>query len=99
LKSSARNCLSAYTAGEMVATPPSARPGFDLNHGYAVSRPSRDSANLRATEAVGRKVGYANKAMCAKPQLETLVWAHMYDDHGAYSDGNSATYLWNIPVP
>src|SRR5262249_51539259 len=29
---------------------------------------------------VGRKVGYANKAMWRVLKLETLVWARMYDD-------------------
>jgi 2-oxo-3-hexenedioate decarboxylase len=29
---------------------------------------------------VGRKVGFANKAMWRVLKLQTLVWAHMYDD-------------------
>ncbi|MGB6027673.1 MAG: hypothetical protein WBG40_20955, partial [Candidatus Sulfotelmatobacter sp.] len=40
-------------------------------------------------KAVGRKVGYANKAMWRVLKLETLVWAHMYEDTVHYSDGNS----------
>jgi len=31
-------------------------------------------------KAVGSKVGYANKLCGARLKLETLVWAHMYDD-------------------
>jgi 2-keto-4-pentenoate hydratase len=41
--------------------------------------------------AIGRKVGYANKAMWRLLKLETLVWAHMYDDTVHHSDNNAAT--------
>jgi 2-keto-4-pentenoate hydratase len=40
---------------------------------------------------VGRKVGYANKAIWRALKLETLVWAHMYDDTVRYAAGNEAT--------
>ncbi len=43
----------------------------------------------RGHRAVGRKVGYANKAMWRVLKLETLVWAHMYNDTVHFSDGNS----------
>jgi len=35
--------------------------------------------------AVGRKIGYANKAMWRALKLDTLVWAHMYDDTVIYA--------------
>src|SRR5262249_56928965 len=31
-------------------------------------------------QTVGVKVGYANKAMWRVLKLDTLVWAHLYDD-------------------
>jgi len=89
--------LSAYTAGEMVATPPSARPGFDLNTAYAVESTLERFRESEGHRAVGRKVGYANKAMWRALKLETLVWAHMYDDTVHYSDGNSATLSLEHP--
>jgi len=36
VKTLARELLSAYETGEMVAIPPSGRPGFDLNTAYEV---------------------------------------------------------------
>jgi 2-oxo-3-hexenedioate decarboxylase len=36
-------------------------------------------------------VGYANKAVWRMLKLETLVWAHMYDDTVHYANDNSAT--------
>jgi 2-keto-4-pentenoate hydratase len=92
----ARELLSAYETGEMVAIPPSARPGFDLNTAYEVEATLKQFREAAGHKAVGRKVGYANKAMWRVLKLETLVWAHMYDDtvHYSdvhYSDRNSAT--------
>jgi 2-keto-4-pentenoate hydratase len=87
----ARELLSAYEAGEMVAIPPSQRPGFDLNTAYAVEAALKQLREAGGHRAVGRKVGYANKAMWRVLKLETLVWAHMYDNTVHYSDRNSAT--------
>jgi len=87
----ARELLSAYEAGEMVAIPPSQRPGFDLNTAYAVEAALKQLREAGGHRVVGRKVGYANKAMWRVLKLETLVWAHMYDNTVHYSDRNSAT--------
>jgi 2-keto-4-pentenoate hydratase len=87
----ARELLSAYETGEMVAIPPSGRPGFDLNTAYEVEAALKQFREAGGHRAVGRKVGYANKAMWRVLKLETLVWAHMYDDTVHYSDRNSTT--------
>src|ERR1039458_1679092 len=87
----AQELLSAYETGQMIAVPPSARPGFDLNMAYEVEAALKRLRAERGHRAVGRKVGYANKAMWRALKLETLVWAHMYDDTVHYSDSNSAT--------
>jgi 2-keto-4-pentenoate hydratase len=86
----ARELLSAYETGHMVAVPPSERPGFDLNAAYEVEATLKRSREAGGHRAVGRKVGYANKAMWRVLKLETLVWAHMYDDTVHYADSNSA---------
>jgi len=91
VESLARELLSAYEAGAMVSVPPSARPGFDLNTAYEVEATLKQFREAGGHRAVGRKVGYANKAMWRVLKLETLVWAHMYDDTVHYSDRNSAT--------
>src|SRR5271169_5003922 len=87
----ARELQSAHEAGQMVAVPPSDRPGFDLNTAYEVEGKLKQFRETAGHRAVGRKVGYANKAMWRVLKLETLVWAHMYDDTVHYSSGNSAT--------
>lgn len=87
----ARELLSAYDTGQIVATPPSARRGFDLNKAYEVELSLKQSREAAGHRTVGRKVGFANKAMWRVFKLETLVWAHMYDDTVHHNDGNSAT--------
>jgi 2-keto-4-pentenoate hydratase len=86
----ARELLSAHETGQMLANPLSERAGFDLNTAYSVEARLKQLREAAGHKAVGRKVGYANKAMWRVLKLETLVWAHMYDGTVHYSDGNSA---------
>ncbi len=87
----ARELLSAYEMGTTIAVRPSERPGFDLDAAYAVERRLKQFREEQGHKSVGCKVGYANKAMWRVLKLETLVWAHMYEDTVHFSDGNSAT--------
>jgi 2-keto-4-pentenoate hydratase len=87
----AHELLSAYEAGQVIAVLPSARTGFDLNLAYEVEAKLKQLRETARNKAAGRKVGYANKAMWRVLKLDTLVWAHMYDDTVHYSDANSAT--------
>src|ERR1700730_5284133 len=69
------------TTGATIAISPSARhPDFDLNAAYAVEAEFSRMRKESGRQTVGLKLGYANKAMWRKLGLETLVWAHMYDD-------------------
>jgi 2-keto-4-pentenoate hydratase len=86
----ARELMSAYETGRMVHVVLSARPGFGLDTAYAVETRLKELRQADGHNAVGRKVGYANKAMWRVLKLETLVWAHMYDDTVHYSEGSSA---------
>jgi 2-keto-4-pentenoate hydratase len=87
----AHELLSAYDTGQMIAVRPSARPGFDLNLAYHVEAKLKKFRETAGHRAVGRKVGYANRAMWRVLKLDTLLWAHMYDDTVNYADANSAT--------
>jgi 2-oxo-3-hexenedioate decarboxylase len=87
----AHELLTAYESGRMIPVPPSARPGCDLNTAYEVEAILKRIREARGRRAVGRKVGFANKAMWRILKLDTLVWGHMYDDTVHYSENNSAT--------
>jgi 2-keto-4-pentenoate hydratase len=93
----ARELLSASETGQMVAVPPSERPGFDLNMAYEVELTLKRFREAGGHQAVGRKVGYANKAMWRVFKLETLVWAHMYDDTVHHSDSQFASLTLSHP--
>ena len=67
------------------------RPGFDLDAAYQVEARLTDLRQAAGHRSVGRKVGYANKAIWRVFKLETLVWAHMYDDTVQYCESNSAS--------
>jgi len=77
----AQELSSAYANCQPIAVVPTSREGgLTLVDAYAIEA---ELARLKRTAghyAVGRKVGYANKAMWRVLKLETLVWAHMYDD-------------------
>jgi 2-oxo-3-hexenedioate decarboxylase len=77
----AREIYAAYTAAGPIAEPPSKRfPGFGVTDAYAVEAELQRLRLAEGRRVVGRKVGYANKAMWRVLKLETLVWASMYDD-------------------
>ena len=89
----ARELLAAHAGGVIVpATPSSRDPGFDM---AAAQHVEREISRLRKAEGrstVGRKVGFANKAMWRILKLDTLAWAHMYDDTVTYASNNRATF-------
>ncbi|MFZ3266880.1 MAG: fumarylacetoacetate hydrolase family protein [Terriglobales bacterium] len=91
IESLAHELLSAAETGQVISVPPSSRPGFDLNTAYTVEATLKRIRESTGHRAVGRKVGYANKAMWRVLKLETLVWAHMYDDTVHHNEHNTAT--------
>lgn len=87
----AQELMAAYETGQMLSGLLSARPGFDLDIAYAVETRLKSTREEAGHHAVGRKVGYANKAMWRVLKLETLVWGHMYDDTVRFSENDSAS--------
>src|SRR2546428_508405 len=75
----ARELLSAREMGTMVPAPPSSRPGFDfdLDKAYEVESTLKQWRVASGHKTVGRKVGYASKAMWRVLKLDTLAWAHL----------------------
>jgi 2-oxo-3-hexenedioate decarboxylase len=54
--------------------------GLDLDGAYALEQEIKKQHEASGHVVTGRKVGYANKAMWRILKLDTLVWAHMFDD-------------------
>ena len=81
----------AYATRQPAPTPSSEDPAFDLTAAYAVERELVRMRGESGHRPVGRKVGFANKAVWRALKLETLVWAHMYDDTVHVAPNGAAT--------
>lgn len=97
----ARELFDARANRTGVAMPPSLREGgLDLSTAYLVEA---ELARMRRAEGhavVGRKVGYANKAMWRALKLPTLVWGSMYDDTVVYArDGEASVSIARMLAP
>ena len=88
----AQELMAAYSSGHVIPSPPSARDaGFDLAEAYAVEAELAGLRRASGRTTVGRKVGFANKALWRVLKLDTLVWAHMYDDTVRYARNGVAS--------
>lgn len=85
----AREIADAYAHKQLI-TPPTSRDGaLDLATAYAVEHELMQRRLAQGQRTVGRKVGFANKAMWRVLKLDTLVWAHMYDHTVHHAPSNS----------
>jgi 2-oxo-3-hexenedioate decarboxylase len=86
----AQELMAAY-ANRQEIVPPSAREGgLDVATAYAVDAELARLRRAAGHTTVGRKVGFANKAMWRVLKLDTLVWSHMYDDTVHHARGGDA---------
>jgi 2-oxo-3-hexenedioate decarboxylase len=84
--------LRDAVAGRRAVTAPTMRDGgLDLATAYATERELVRLRQADGRRTVGVKVGFANKAMWRVLKLDTLVWAHMYDDTVRHAVNNEAT--------
>ena len=81
----------AFATRQLVVPPSSRESAFDLDTAYAVERELVRMRRASGHRTVGRKVGFANKAVWRVMKLETLVWASMYDDTLRDAANGSAT--------
>jgi 2-oxo-3-hexenedioate decarboxylase len=88
----AHELFAAREARRPVLSPPTARdPHFDLSAAYAVEAEIVGLGRARGRRPVGRKVGFANRALWRVLKIDTLVWATMYDDTVQYAREGHAT--------
>jgi 2-keto-4-pentenoate hydratase len=96
----ARELMAAYANGQIIAAPPSSRDrGFDLARAYAVEAELARLRRAGGRTTVGRKVGFANKALWRVLKLDTLVWAHMYDDTVRYAESTPSLSVGHMCSP
>jgi 2-oxo-3-hexenedioate decarboxylase len=96
----ARELSAAFTNRRLTPTPSSRYTDFDLASAYAVERELVRQRKMQGHASVGRKVGYANKALWRMLKLDTVVWAHMYDDTVQYAhDGEAVLSIARMTAP
>src|SRR5207253_1793072 len=81
---------AAYTERRLIPPPTSRDGGLTVDDAYAVERELARRRAAAGHTVAGRKVGYANRAMWRALKLDTLVWAHMYEDTVRYAAGGTA---------
>ncbi|MEO5926963.1 MAG: fumarylacetoacetate hydrolase family protein [Bryobacteraceae bacterium] len=81
----AADFLAARARQSPIDSLPSAN-GFDLDAAYAMEKEIMRLREESGHGAVGRKVGFASKAMWRIHKLETVVWAHMFEDTVMHAD-------------
>jgi 2-oxo-3-hexenedioate decarboxylase len=91
IRALALELTAAYAERRTLSTPPSSRDGLDLPAAFAVEREIVRMRRAEGRRTVGVKVGYASKAVWRALKLDTLVWAHMYDDTVRTAVANAAT--------
>jgi 2-keto-4-pentenoate hydratase len=87
----ARELTDAFASARQFPPPSSRNTAFDLSDAYSVEAELVRLRRAAGHVAVGRKVGYANKAVWRVLKLDTLVWAHMYDDTVRFAQGGEAS--------
>jgi 2-keto-4-pentenoate hydratase len=91
IRALALELTAAYAERRTLAVPPSSRDGLDLPAAFAVEREIVRMRRAEGRRTTGVKVGYASKAVWRALKLDTLVWAHMYDDTVRAAAGNAST--------
>ena len=87
----AQTIADAYARRVTIPPPSSSDGSFNLGAAYATEAALVALRRAGGHKTVGLKVGFANKALWRVMKLETLVWAHMYDDTVRYASGGAAT--------
>ena len=87
----AQTIADAYARRSTVPTPSSSDGSFNLGAAYATEAALVALRRAGGHKTVGLKVGFANKAVWRVMKLETLVWAHMYDDTVTFATDGAST--------
>ena len=87
----AQTIADAYARRAQIPTPSSQDAQFDLGAAYATEAALMSLRQQSGRRPVGLKVGFANKAVWRVMKLDTLVWAHMYDDTVRLATGGVAS--------
>jgi 2-oxo-3-hexenedioate decarboxylase len=75
----ANEVLAILRTGEQVAPFSSRYPGFDLAEAYDVVEQVRDMRKACGETAIGRKIGFTNRAVWGSYGISGPIWNFMFD--------------------
>jgi 2-oxo-3-hexenedioate decarboxylase len=75
----AKELLAALDAAKTIPSIVARNPGFDWEHGYAVSAEILRLRRARGERTLGRKIGFTNRNIWAEYGATAPIWAHVYD--------------------
>jgi len=87
----ARTIADAYARRISIPAPTTVDPGFALADGYATEAALVRMRAESGHQAAGLKVGFANRAVWRAMKIDTVLWAHMYDDTVHDAPGGDTT--------
>jgi 2-oxo-3-hexenedioate decarboxylase len=75
----AKEALAILGTGRQVAPFSSRYPAFDLAEAYEVASQVRDMRRARGENAIGRKIGFTNRAAWGGYGISGPIWNYMFD--------------------
>src|SRR5271165_3137025 len=75
----AKEALGVLGTGQQIATFSSRYPGFDLAEAYEVAARVREMRAARGENAIGRKIGFTNRAAWGGYGISGPIWNYMFD--------------------
>jgi 2-oxo-3-hexenedioate decarboxylase len=87
----AKQLIIAKEHVQIVAQPSKKFEGFDLQDGYHVGVELQKYREEQGFKPIGRKIGFTNRDTWKEFNLNTPIWAPVYDKTVIYADRNSLT--------
>lgn len=92
--------LAALAAGNQIAPLSTRYPGFSLADGYRVALRLHEARIRDGAVAVGRKIGFTNRAIWTNFGISGPIWGYVYDSTvGELADGKGRLSLAGLAEP
>ncbi|MEW6670699.1 MAG: 4-oxalocrotonate decarboxylase [Thermodesulfobacteriota bacterium] len=81
---------AARASGQLTSPPSTCISGFDLDSGYRIGRYLHAKLIKQGYQPAGRKIGFTNRDTWKEFDLQTPIWAYIYDRTVQFAEENSA---------
>src|SRR5689334_8185094 len=83
--------MAAHSSAGVVTRPSARDESFDMASAYAVGAELLALQQVEGHRPVGRKIGFTNRSLWARLELDAVIWSYMYDNTVHYAENNQAT--------